>query len=196
LVGYFLEKKEMKIVLVAWCCLMAVIFCCVGQLLFAENRISHTSEYYNNKGIIFVKKGEIENAVECFLKSIELEPKNSFPYLNLGIIYKRKADFDKAIEYLNKALAIDENLQEAYTNFVEIYQAKGDLEKAAEYSHKALTLNQDTPKSIYNLGYAYLLEGDREAALAQYDRLKELEQLELASTLLDKINQRQKKAGE
>jgi tetratricopeptide (TPR) repeat protein len=169
--------------------LLVIAAACLLNTDIFPGEISHSATYYNCKGIGFVRKGDFDNAIECFNKSIELDNQNPYPYLNLGIVYKRKKDYDNAIENLQKALELNPDLQEAYTNFIVIYQAKGDFEKANEYSRKALTLNKDNPQSIYNLGYTYFLEGDKDLALEQYNKLKDSGETELAAKLLEKINQ-------
>ncbi|MBP7216437.1 MAG: tetratricopeptide repeat protein [Candidatus Omnitrophica bacterium] len=177
-------ERRLAIFLCLWCIGAAMI----PTLACAETQRS--SDYYNNQGMRFAKAGDFDSAIDNFSKALAIEPDNVFAYLNLGIVHKRRKEYDLAIAYLNKALELDQNFQDAYTVLVDIYTLLGDFDRATDYSFKALSLNRDNPTSLYNAGYAYLLEGDQQEAMAQYVRLKELRQQELADKLLKKINER------
>lgn len=50
-----------------------------------------------------------EEALECFLKSSEINPMNSEANFNLGLLYQNKSLFEDAIRYFNKTIEINPN---------------------------------------------------------------------------------------
>jgi Flp pilus assembly protein TadD len=163
---------------------------CLLPLAFAAEE-SHSAAYYNIRGVTFGRSGDYDNAIENFETAISIDPQYAQAYLNLGIIYRRKDEPDKALMNLEKAAELDPNMPEAYSNLALIYEKKGEREKAYEFSRKALTANQDNPDFIFNLGYTYLLQGETDLARRQYQRLKGMQQEELAEKLLNKIKEKE-----
>ncbi len=66
---------------------------------------------YQYLGIILAMKGQIKEAEEALLKSIEQDPRLAKSYLNLGFLYMNNNQAKKGQEYLNKAYQIDPSLQ-------------------------------------------------------------------------------------
>ena len=156
----------------------------------SANCAQRDADYYNRKGVLYAKKGDISSAQAAFQEAIVLEPDNPYPYFNLGILAKRQGDYTQAINFINKALVLDKDMRQAYAVLVDIYTALGDFEEASKYAHTALEINEDSPQHIYNLGYAYLLEGDTALAYEQQQRLAKRGEAALAEKLLHKIDEK------
>ncbi len=56
--------------------------------------------------IVLKEKGLFNEAMEYFLKAIQLDPGSEDAYSNLGLVFKEKGQIDEAIKYYQKALAI------------------------------------------------------------------------------------------
>ena len=54
-------------------------------------------EAYNNRGIVYIHKGDCDKAVADETQTIRLDPKHATAYLSRGLAYKDKDDWDKAI---------------------------------------------------------------------------------------------------
>ena len=52
-------------------------------------------------------KGQLDEAIACFRKAIELDPKNATAHANLGIALKGKGQVDEAIACYKKAIELD-----------------------------------------------------------------------------------------
>lgn len=59
------------------------------------------------KGNEFYRVGEVEEAVKCYSRSIDLDPKNHILYANRAMGYLKLEAYEKAEEDCSKALAID-----------------------------------------------------------------------------------------
>jgi tetratricopeptide (TPR) repeat protein len=67
----------------------------------------HSSMVYNNRGLTYKSKGEINKAVDDFNRAIEIDPKDGYPYCNRGIIYFSNDDIEHAINDYTKAIELD-----------------------------------------------------------------------------------------
>ena len=54
------------------------------------------------KGLTLSRLGRTEEGIDNYLKSIELDPANPFPYNNLGFNYHNLGEYDKALEYYSQ----------------------------------------------------------------------------------------------
>lgn len=84
------------------------------------------------KGVELSLKGEYEDAVAEYKKTIEYNPQSAEAYNNMGFAYFDMGEVDKAIEAQNKALEINPNLPNGYFGLALAYDAKGDEEAALE----------------------------------------------------------------
>lgn len=75
---------------------------------------SPTAITYGNMGIISVIEDNKTKAIECYKKSLELEPDNIFTLSNLAILHSRMYNYQLALDTLKKAQEIDdsENIRE------------------------------------------------------------------------------------
>src|SRR5215203_2877110 len=61
------------------------------------------TEAFNNRGLAFSGKGDLENAIEDFNKTIELSPNFSKGFYNRAVLFARRNEFEKSISDFNKA---------------------------------------------------------------------------------------------
>ena len=59
---------------------------------------------------------QFPTAIECFTKTIELDPKYIYGYNNKGVCYYSMNEYNKAIEQFNLALQLNENDADAMRN--------------------------------------------------------------------------------
>ena len=77
------------------------------MLLQAEFDQAKKAFVLNQLGICYSNQNNFKKAIECFQKTIELDPQNVEGYCNFGIFYSLQKDFDKAIKCFQKAIEID-----------------------------------------------------------------------------------------
>ena len=130
---------------------------------------------YNNRGVVYWKKGDFDLAITDFDKVIGLKSNDAKAYTNRGIVYSSKGDHDKAIIDHTKAIELKFNYAEAYNNRGAAYSEKGDHDEAIVDLTKSIELEPDNADTYNNLGVVYDRKGDHDKAIADYNKAIELE---------------------
>jgi two-component system sensor histidine kinase UhpB len=115
----------------------------------------HLAGYYNNEGLMYKKRGEINKAINCFNISLGITKKyndihhRSITYINLGRLHYELGDVRIALNYLSKSIQIYEDKKDptlaeetAYAiNFVGgIYSDQHDFPVAMNYFERAFDI--------------------------------------------------------
>jgi Flp pilus assembly protein TadD len=93
-----------------------------------------------NLGMIFVRKGELEQAISHFKLAIAANPNSPDAYNKLGAALVDAGRLDEARTYFSKALELEPNYPSLYANLGNLSEVKGDRNSAARYYGKALEL--------------------------------------------------------
>ena len=130
-----------------------------GCTQIIERGKRETREYraiaYNNRGLAYQEKGEVDRAVADFTTAIKFNPNDARVYNNRGVAYEQKGDKEQAIADYGKGIALNPKYVEAYTNRGVAYEQKGDKEQAIADFRKALEINpshQDAKEGLKRLG--------------------------------------------
>lgn len=86
---------------------------------------------YREKGYESQQRGDIDEAIAWYQKTIAFDPDYAAPHNDLGILFESKGWIERAETEYKKALTIDPNYEQAHTNLALLYERKGELEKAA-----------------------------------------------------------------
>jgi len=90
--------------------------------------------FFNELGIAYRNKGDLEKALEAYQRAYALEPQNPeiTPVLlnNLGYTYFLKKDYPKAIEQYEKAITMAPRFKEAHSNLSLAFYQQGRNEEA------------------------------------------------------------------
>jgi tetratricopeptide (TPR) repeat protein len=68
---------------------------------------------YNNRGLAYQEKGEVDRAVADFTTAIKFNPNDARVYNNRGVAYEQKGDKEQAIADFRKAFEINPSHQDA-----------------------------------------------------------------------------------
>ncbi|MCB4792031.1 MAG: tetratricopeptide repeat protein, partial [Elusimicrobia bacterium] len=125
------------------------------------------SVYYNLGNIYNEKKNpDYDRAIECFLKALEINPKDPGALNNLEIAYvsKPNREYDKAIKCLLRALEINPKDPVALHNLGNVYRDKPEHEygKAIECYIKALEIDPKFNYTWYNIELLFNSKGFEE----------------------------------
>lgn len=150
------------------------------------------AQSYSDLGSGYLQKGQLQEAGEVYLKSLEIREANrdslgmAKVYNALGFILQRKYESDSAITYFLKALPIFEkegallNAATILNNIGVIYQNMSNYPKAIEFYERASVM-RETQKdfrnligSYANLGTAYKYLGDFELAEEYFQKAIDL----------------------
>jgi type IV pilus biogenesis/stability protein PilW len=116
---------------------------------------SNQSSYHFKLGLYYQKQKKLAEAVEEYLKAIEIDPLNAEAHNNLGLAYKDMGELNKAAEEYQKVLAIEPKYEKAYNNLGVLFHLKGDLETAIQQFQKALSINPKNLAAYTNIGIIY-----------------------------------------
>lgn len=110
----------------------------------------NNAKLHNELGIALARDGLYSEATTEFLKTIELEPKNSEAYHNLGTLYEFLEAYEESKKYMERAIELDpENKNSASTlkrvDYVLRYQPKGQDKFQADLNKAMGSLRKDKP---------------------------------------------------
>jgi len=106
-------------------------------------KIIKNIKYFEGK--IFLAKGEIDKAYDCFIKTIENDPYNDGALSCLGIISFIKNNTNDSIAYYKKAIEIKKKCEDL-VNISIALNVSGELEKSYQY---LLEANKLFPNEIF-----------------------------------------------
>ena len=78
-------------------------------LEYATTKNMNNPEIDRSKGIIYLRKGDNDRALGCFLRYEKSQPNNVLNLTNIGLSYMRKNNLDSARFYINRAIKLDPN---------------------------------------------------------------------------------------
>ena len=125
-----------------------LIFCCVSNILFAQDELSRQMDFANN----LFEEGLYFDAVTEFKRLQFFDENKNYEFdsnYKIGLGYKRGAKFNEAINYFSKAVLSSKNEEEKFETEIQIVrtnilrkttdralQLLNDLEKEASYFQK------------------------------------------------------------
>ena len=121
---------------------------------------------YNDVGIIYYQRGEMDKALEAYKQSLSIREKLNDKGLiassinKIALVYHDMGNYPKALEQQLSILKIYQeennliNMCYTYNNIGELYNQLNDYDKAIEYWDKVLELNPKTGDK-YALGGSY-----------------------------------------
>jgi tetratricopeptide (TPR) repeat protein len=127
-----------------------------------------------NMGLAFQKRGQIDEAVSRYMKSIELNSDNADPYINLGSIFQERGQINEAIKNYEIALKLRPDDAAANYNLGSSFQRIGQLEKAMAFYGKALQINPN-PFAYNNLGSILLEKGQVDEGIICFQKALEID---------------------
>lgn len=86
-------------------------------------------------GLCYEDKGELTEAENCYLKTIEFQSYNTLAYLKLGNVYHQKRRLKEAAEIFQRVISLDPSITEIQERLAECFEKLGDLAQA--YKHYA-----------------------------------------------------------
>jgi len=61
----------------------------------------------NNLGNILLKRGMVEQAINCYGKAIQIDENYALAYHNIAVAYKKKGDIDSYIKNIKKSTRLE-----------------------------------------------------------------------------------------
>jgi len=128
---------------------------------------------YNHLGAVFDQKGQIDQSILCYRKSVEIKPDNFFGQDALSSELQRKGQFEEAVIHSQKAVELGPDFAEARNNLGLALAQNGQLDEAITQFQNALemALEIDPKRSDFhnNLGNAFLKAGQVSNAIDEFE---------------------------
>ena len=157
--------------------------------------LDYDPDLWNYLGVAHWRKGDLEQALVAFNRSLELDNNYSIAFNNTGSVYlsrhlqtKEKEDLKKSIENFLQAIELDPGYASAYNGLGAAYSASGNPDGAIVSWEKAVEINPQLSFALYNLGLVLLQKGDKTKALDYFSRYKRLEYNRLPQAEKDKLD--------
>jgi len=130
-----------------------------------ENAIKNNSDYpqyYLTRGIVYIKKGKFEDAIEDLNRALDLSQgmnnkqlENKI-YINRGAAYQKLFQNDAALNDYSKAILLNNDNPDVYLYRGFLYYQSNDHPEALKDFNTVIELDPENPFAYYNRGMIYL----------------------------------------
>lgn len=128
------------------------------------------SEYYNERGSLYLRLGRLQEAQADYLRAIELSPPYFEVFANLGQCYRLMGAMPEAIGAYSRALDIEPKHLLALLGRAKAHEELGQSEAAVADYTAALAQDPTQWEAVASRGVLYYEAGNLEASLADFDR--------------------------
>lgn len=161
----------------------ALLFLVLGGLTWQQSKVYRNVETlwsdtlaknpdswlaHNNLGAELLHKGQVDDAMMHFQKSLAIKPDHAEAENNLGNVFLRKGQFDDAVAHYQKALEIKPDYASPHTNLGNVSLRRGELNESVAQYEKAIAIKPDLAEPYNNLGFAQRQQGKIEEAVRNY----------------------------
>ena len=117
----------------------------------------------------------MDEAIACYRKAIELDPKFAYPYNNLGFALRDPKKLGEAIEAFHKAIELNPKFAHPYIGLGNALRDQKKLPEAVDAYHKAIELDPKYAPAYNGLGNALLDQKKLPEAIDAYSKAIELD---------------------
>jgi tetratricopeptide (TPR) repeat protein len=135
---------------------------------------SDVAAYYN-RGVLYLKRGELDRALAEFGVVLRLQPDNLNARYNRGVLHLKKGALDQAIADFDAVLDRQPGNARAHYNRGVLYLKKGELDRALADFDATLRLEPGNAGAHYNRGLVHLGRGELDAAWRDYGEVLTLD---------------------
>ncbi|KAM5439520.1 anaphase-promoting complex subunit cdc27 [Microsporum ferrugineum] len=152
------------------------------------------SESWCAIGNSFSLQGDHDQALKCFKRATQLDPRFAYGYTLQGHEYMSNEEYDKALDAYRHAINADPRHYSAWYGLGKVYERMGKLKFAEQHLRTASNINPANVVLICSIGLVLERQNNLKAALLQYSRASSLSpqsvlaRLRKARTLL-KLNE-------
>ena len=144
----------------------------------SDNDVAH-----NNLGFIFLRRGELDEAISHFQTALNIRADNPQTHYNLGsaLVHNnlgnalvRKKLVDEAITHYEKAVELRPDYADGHYNLGSALLQEGRIDEAIAHWQKTVSLQPNDAEAHTTLGDALLRKGEIGQAIAHYEKALEI----------------------
>jgi tetratricopeptide (TPR) repeat protein len=129
-----------------------------------------TAEFYNQRGLTYLKLGKSRKAIKDFGKAIALDSEYAQYYFARGLAFTQLGKHRKATKEYGKAVELDPDLVDAYEMRASSYGKRGKYGEAISDYNQVIALQPDNSSAYRDRGSAYSDIGQHERAIEDLDK--------------------------
>jgi Flp pilus assembly protein TadD len=145
----------------------------LGRILVApkvKRQIERGSNKYND--------GDVEGALECFNKAVELDEEHEEAHYYLAMALMDMKRHQEAEAHFRRSIDLKDNISRTHADFAELLHHMGQKEEAEAEYRQALELDPSNAIAIMNLGTLLRDSGRFSEATDLYNKAKDLPDLD------------------
>lgn len=152
-------------------------------ILTVHSAAQDATTYYK-QGLEKAGAGKMEEAVELFSKTIELEPGNYFAWYNRGITRSRLNRYEEALSDFEQAIKLKPDYKKGYLNRGIAKRHLTDYEGAiADYTY-LIDTDPAYADAFFNRGIVYEMLGNKDSACHDYKKAKDAGAVNMENKIL------------
>ncbi len=137
----------------------------------ATEKYPQNAYFHRSAAWLLTGKQQIAEAIDEYLKAIELDGQTVSDYKNVGRLLISANRSDEALTVYEKLTTLDPNDAEAQEIYASLLAQTGDEDAVIEAREKALAAKPDDTNLMFSLGRMYFRRGDYQKAVEKFDRL-------------------------
>lgn len=153
--------------------LVITIILSVTMVSFAQENATNEAKKLYNEGLGFLKRRQLDPAIEKFNAAVAKDPNLATAYYGLGLAYKFKKNYDKAEKMYKKAIEKNDKMSKFYNALGLLYTQREKYTEALNTYTAALGINPKDAKAHFGLGLVYIKRKDYTNAIAEYKKAVE-----------------------
>lgn len=130
---------------------------------------------YTNIGEIYQKTGRDSLALNCYMKSVEIDSNIAATYNNRGMYYFQSKKLTQAYFDFNKAVTLDPDYADAWNNRGWVLTAQGNFEAALSDFNRSIKINPNYAMAYNNRGYLKFKKNELQGSLDDYNKALKLD---------------------
>ncbi|ETR72808.1 MAG: TPR repeat-containing protein [Candidatus Magnetoglobus multicellularis str. Araruama] len=129
-----------------------------------------SADQLNDDGIQWLGKGQLDRALACFEKAVQIDSQHAYAFCNIGRIYYEKNQLETARQYFERSLSIHPELAESYSNLGLTLHRLNHMDQAIELYQKALAIRPNYPIACHNMGFTLEKLGRLTESIQWYEK--------------------------
>ena len=131
---------------------------------------NESSDIYFNLGLIYKKKGLLEDSEKNYRQAIKLNPNFLDTYINLGVVLEQQGKHNDCLNILEDFIKKDKSSYKAYFNLANILAKLNRPEESIDNYNKAIKINDNKAEIFFNLALVLKKIGNYDDAITNYNK--------------------------